>query len=105
MDRRIVGRHACNPEPIDERGSQREAEDEGHEPEDTYTAVSCRWIERRERRWCGRYGNLWGDGRQLHRNLSEDSWMLSEVIDGFLCRARLQVLFAIDKERREGSRE
>ena len=31
--------------------------------------------------------------------------MLSEVIDSFLCRARLQVLFAIDYECSQGSRK
>ena len=87
-----------------ERGKK--TEDEGHEPENIYSDVRCRWVECRERRWWrGRDGNLRGDGGQLHGNLREDGRLLSEVIHGFICGARFQVLLAINYESSEGSRK
>jgi hypothetical protein len=47
----------------DRKECSKKTEDKGHEPENIYTDVRCRWIEHRERRWWGgRDGNLWGDG-------------------------------------------
>jgi hypothetical protein len=47
-----------------------ETEDEGHEPENVYADVGCRWVEIRERGWWSRRdGNLWNDGGYLVRNL------------------------------------
>ena len=48
----------------DRKERSKKAENEGHEPENVYTDVRCRWIECRERRWWSRWdGNLWGEGR------------------------------------------
>jgi hypothetical protein len=79
---------------------------EGHEPKRIYTDTGCRWAERREwGRWSRGNGNLWSYGSKLVGNLREKGGMLFKVINHLICGANLQVLFAINHKRSEGSRK
>ena len=83
-----------------------QAKGEGHEPENINMDIGAQWIKCRERgRRSGRNGNLQGDRGQLQGNLREDDRVLSEIIHCFICRAGLQILFAVNYECCESSRE
>ena len=84
----------------------RKAEDEGHEPEQIDSDVGWRRVKGRIRwGYSGRYRNLWSNGGNLKRYLSEEGNILLEVIHRLVCGVNFKALFAVDDKGNEGSRK
>ena len=104
----LEGMHVVSDPLLDEcrEKCRRKAENKGHEPKGIHTDIRCRWVEGGERgRWYRWDGDLWNYGGYLLRDLRKHRDILLQVVYCLICRARLQILFAVDYEGSESSRK